>query len=142
MKLTAFSDSQSDTAIRSVWVTGECSHPPFLIPESTSDSLTAKTATTDEGPMTRMPKRVALRGAAPNPFRSSTEIVYALPQRTDVTLAVYDLMGRRVATLASGSRGTGVHRARLSSTSLPSGAYVVRLQADGQQKTRRITVVE
>ena len=92
--------------------------------------------------MTRMPKRVALRGAAPNPFRSSTEIVYALPERTDVTLAVYDLMGRRVATLASGSRGTGVHRARLSSTSLPSGAYVVRLRAGGKQKTRRITVVE
>ena len=142
VKLTAFSDSQSDTAIRSVWVQGECPHPPCLIPESTSDSLTAKTATTDEGPMTRMPKRVALRGAAPNPFRSSTEIVYALPQRTDVTLAVYDLMGRRVRQLASGARSAGIHRARLSSTSLPSGAYVVRLQADGQQKTRRITVVK
>jgi hypothetical protein len=68
--------------------------------------------------------------------------VYALPQRTDVTLAVYDLMGRRVATLASGPRGTGVHRARLGSTSLPSGAYVVRLRAGGEQKTRRITVVK
>ena len=142
VKLTAFSDSQSDTAIRSVWVTGECSNPPCPILDSTSDSLAAKTTTTDEGPITETPKRVALRGAAPNPFRSSTEIVYALPQRTDVTLAVYDLMGRRVATLASGPRGTGVHRARLGSTSLPSGAYVVRLQADGQQKTRRITVVK
>ena len=141
VKLTAFSDSQSDTVVRSIWVKGECSHPPCLIPESTSDSLAAKTATT-KGPMTETPKRVALHGAAPNPFRSFTEIVYALPQRTDVTLTVYDLMGRRVATLASGSRGTGVHRARLGSTSLPSGAYVVRLQANGQQKTRRITVVK
>ena len=82
--------------------------------------------------MTRMPKRVALRGAAPNPFQSSTEIVYALPQRTDVTLAVHDLMGRRVRQLTSGARSAGIHRARLSSTSLPSGAYVVRLQADGR----------
>ena len=142
VKLTASSGSQSDTVVRSIWVQGECSNPPCPIVESTSDSLTNKTASTDEGPTIQTPKRVALRGAAPNPFRSSTEIVYALPERTDVTLAVYDLMGRRVATLASGSRGTGVHRARLGSTSLSSGAYVVRLQADGQQKIRRITVVK
>ncbi|WP_158704984.1 zinc-dependent metalloprotease [Salinibacter altiplanensis] len=144
VKLTVSSGSQSDTAVRSVYVFGggDCDNPPCPILESTSDSLAAQTATTDEGPMTQTPKRVALRGAAPNPFRSSTEIVYALPQRTDVTLTVYDLMGRKMSTLDTGTRSAGTHQVRLNATALPSGPYVVRLRAGGQQKTGRITVVK
>lgn len=140
VKLTVSSESQSDTVVRSIWVQGQCSLPPCPIVESTSDSLIAKTATT--APKTQKPKRVALRGAAPNPFRSSTQITYALPERTDVTLTVYDLMGRKVATLDTGARSAGTHRVRLDATALPSGPYVVRLQAGTTQKTQRITMVK
>ena len=88
------------------------------------------------------PEWLALSGAVPNPVRSAARVRYSLPERTDVTLAVYDLMGRKVATLAAGARSAGTHRARLEGTSLPSGTYVVRLRAGEVQKSRRITVVK
>jgi hypothetical protein len=42
-------------------------------------------------------------------------------EQTDVTLTVYDLVGRKVATLAAGVRSAGRHRARLEGTALPTG---------------------
>ena len=75
-------------------------------------------------------------------MRTGGTIAYALPERTDVTLAVYDLMGWQVATLARGTESAGTHRARLEGASLPSGTYVVRLRAGEVQKSRRITVVK
>lgn len=86
-------------------------------------------------------RRGGLRGATPNPITTGGTIAYALPERTDVTLAVYDLMGRQVATLARGTESAGTHRARLEGASLPSGTYIVRLRAGETQRSRRITVI-
>lgn len=88
------------------------------------------------------PERVALRLAGPNPFEASTSIAYELPEQMPVELVVYDITGREVKRLASGSYRPGTHRSRLDGSSLSSGTYVVRLQADGKEKTKRITVVK
>lgn len=96
-----------------------------------------KTARTPENP-----ERLALRLAGPNPFETTTTLAYDLPERTSVELVVYDITGRTVKRLASGSHRAGTHRARLDGASLPSGVYVVRLNAGGKQKTQRMTVVK
>ncbi|HYE95177.1 MAG TPA: FlgD immunoglobulin-like domain containing protein, partial [Rubricoccaceae bacterium] len=57
-----------------------------------------------------------------------------------VTVAAFDVLGRRVATLHDGALGAGPHTFSFDGRSLPPGAYVVRLTADGASAARRVTV--
>ncbi|MEF8939742.1 MAG: T9SS type A sorting domain-containing protein [Salinivenus sp.] len=87
------------------------------------------------------PDRLALRGNAPNPFARRTTLRYTLPRAADVHLSVYDALGRRVATLAEGRQPAGRKERVFDAGRLPSGLYLVRLQADDHVVTRRVTVV-
>ncbi len=80
---------------------------------------------------------VALRGIAPNPGGGETTVTYALARPAAVDLALYDLQGRRVRTLAGGSTGAGVHAARFDARTLAPGVYVCRLAADAAVAARR-----
>lgn len=82
-----------------------------------------------------------LQSNAPNPFRSTTTIRYALPQPGEVRLDVFDVLGRRVATLADEPQAAGERAVRFDASALPAGVYVVRLQAGGRTETRRIVRV-
>ncbi len=77
----------------------------------------------------------------PNPVRRQGTFEFALPDETDVTLRVYDVLGREVATLASGSKEAGRHTVELRTEELSSGVYFGRLRAGGQTVTQKITVV-
>lgn len=59
----------------------------------------------------------------PNPFYSSTNIHYELPVDSRVTINVYDVMGRKVATVVDGFRKAGTHVTRLSAANLSDGVY-------------------
>ena len=83
---------------------------------------------------------LALR-TAPNPVRSSTAVRYTLAQPTDVALAVYDVLGRQVATLATGVQAAGEHDATWQATGVAPGLYVVQLRAGGVVATSRVVVV-
>lgn len=91
---------------------------------------------------TERPDAFALRGSTPNPVRTQATIRYAMPEATDVTLTVYDVMGRHVATLTEGRRSVGVHEVTLEATGLPSGVYLYRLQAGSYRETKRLVVVK
>jgi len=64
----------------------------------------------------------------PNPFNGSTIISYRLPLHSDVNLEVYDVLGRKVATLVDARQEPGVHQALFAPTQLPSGLYVYSLK--------------
>jgi len=91
----------------------------------------------------RAPDRLEVLGTAPNPARNQATVRLAVPDPTaadDVTLALYDVMGRRVQTV------TGVRSGRsavdLDVSDLSSGVYVLRLTAGGTTRTQRLTVVQ
>jgi len=92
------------------------------------------------------PDRFAAMGNYPNPFRSTTKIRFALPEQAAVTLEVYDIMGRRVATIVDREIGAGAHevvwngRAEDGSP-LASGVYLYRLKAGTNVATQRLTLV-
>jgi len=89
------------------------------------------------------PETFVLEGNAPNPVAGATTIRYALPQAANVTLTVYDVLGRRVRTLVSGEKQTaGRKRIRFAAGGLSAGVYVVRMQAGSFTETRRMVVVE
>jgi hypothetical protein len=72
-----------------------------------------------------------------NPFRDRTEIRWSLPEPGPVTLAVYDVTGRRVATLAHGAKAAGSHTVTWDGRTddgwgAASGTYWLRLEAPGR----------
>ncbi|HNW60116.1 MAG TPA: DUF5060 domain-containing protein [bacterium] len=100
------------------------------------DILFANSSTTGvrthAGPM--QPESLQLLQNWPNPFNAATEIVFFLPARRAVELALYDLQGRRVATLAAGEQEAGQHRIRWEAEGKPSGTYFLVLRAGGEKR--------
>ncbi|RMG54742.1 MAG: T9SS C-terminal target domain-containing protein [Bacteroidetes bacterium] len=68
---------------------------------------------------------------APNPSGGATTLRYVLPERTEVQLGLYDLMGREVHQLESGHQLAGEHALTFEPAGLPDGIYLVRLRIDG-----------
>ncbi|MCS3659420.1 T9SS type A sorting domain-containing protein [Salinibacter ruber] len=93
------------------------------------------------------PERVELLPSVPHPVRSYATFRYRVPERTRATLELYDLLGRRVATLVDDeSVGPGTHtyawtRQNTGGT-LSSGAYLLRLQAGDVTRTRRLVIMQ
>ncbi len=87
-----------------------------------------------------LPEEVRLT-SYPNPVRRQGTLEYALPESREVSLKVYDVLGRRVATLEQGRKKAGRHTARLETGRLSSGVYFGRLEAGGKTRTQKITVV-
>ncbi len=82
----------------------------------------------------------------PNPFDGSTEIRFTLPRAARVSLEVYDVMGHRVATLASGMRAAGSHGVSfrpgaLAKEPLSAGVYFYRFQTGAFSATRKMLVL-
>jgi hypothetical protein len=78
----------------------------------------------------------------PNPFNPSTTIAFELPSASDVTLTIFDLMGREVATVASGMLSAGRHEVRWDAGRLASGMYVYRLRAGSFVKSKTLSLVK
>jgi hypothetical protein len=64
----------------------------------------------------------------PNPFNPSTTIAYDLREATDVTLNVFDVLGRHVSTLVNGYQAAGRYSLAFEANGLPSGVYFYRLE--------------
>lgn len=91
-------------------------------------------------PEAAAPRGLELAPAFPNPARGATTVRFGLPQRAQVTVALYSLLGERVVTLADGQREAGWHLVRLDEARLPAGIYFVQLQAGGMSRTAKLVV--
>lgn len=120
------------------------SNPPFE-----ADALTYRLKQVDldgsasfSAPVTlrRTVDEVTLRAPFPNPTSGRATVQFAVPERQDVSLRLYDVLGRRVTTLVDGAR-EGRKQAQFDTSDLSSGVYFLRLEAGGQVQTRRVTVV-
>lgn len=68
----------------------------------------------------------------PNPFNPETTIPYSLHETADILLEIYDVMGRRIATLEEGEMRPGLHQPEFDASGLASGVYVYRLMVNGE----------
>jgi hypothetical protein len=87
------------------------------------------------------PDRLELLAPYPNPARSGVTLRAEVPGAAVVELAVYDVLGRRVAMLADEARSAGRVERHLDTSGWASGVYFVRLVAGGEVRTQRLTVV-
>ena len=87
-------------------------------------------STSVEG-ISEVPTSYELEQNFPNPFNPTTKISYSVPQAGNVSLTVHNALGQVVATLASGRSQVGNHTVTFDASSLPSGVYFYRLEAEG-----------
>ncbi|NNE44241.1 MAG: T9SS type A sorting domain-containing protein, partial [Gemmatimonadetes bacterium] len=102
---------------------------PVELPAGTGVNLFAEAGT------------LALRQNYPNPAVSSTRIAFSLAAEGEAVLEVFDVGGRRVATLVDGRLPAGDHVYAWRPEALASGVYHYRLQVGGESVTRRMVVL-
>jgi hypothetical protein len=93
--------------------------------------------TPDEQPLS-----FRLNAAYPNPFNPSTVIPFQLASASDVQIQVFDMLGRRVATLIDEFKPAGNHTVRFEASGLSSGVYMIRFTAPGAQQTRSVSLIK
>jgi hypothetical protein len=77
----------------------------------------------------------------PNPFNPTTTISYRLPTAGFVTLKVFDVLGREVATLVNEVNAPGEHVVQLEANNLSSGVYYYRLSAGSSIQTKKMILI-
>ena len=78
----------------------------------------------------------------PNPFNPSTVIRYQLPASSQVSLKVYDVLGREVATLVDTRESAGIYSVSFDGSNLASGVYFYRLQAGNFSDMKKLTLLK
>ncbi|MDZ7723516.1 MAG: endo-1,4-beta-xylanase [candidate division KSB1 bacterium] len=89
-----------------------------------------------------LPSEYKVYNNYPNPFNPSTQIMYDLPERSRVTLEVFDIKGRRIQTLVNEIKNAGSHRVTFNADRMPSGVYFYRLSADDFTRVKRMMLIK
>ncbi len=88
------------------------------------------------------PSEFRLEQNFPNPFNPTTTVEYSLASTENVSLRVYDIIGRQVAELVSGVKSAGTHRAAFNATGMASGVYFYRLTAGNSEITKSMILLK
>jgi len=78
----------------------------------------------------------------PNPFNPTTTIRFSLPKREHVTLKVFDVLGREVATLVDGVKDAGEHSVVWNDAYVSSGVYFYRLTTPQFSQTKTMVLIK
>ncbi len=97
---------------------------------------------TDVAERPGLPARFELGQNYPNPFNPATKIDYSVGQTGPVSLKVFDLLGREVATLFNGEQRIGNFTAEFDGTNLASGVYIYRLQFGTNSISRKLVLMK
>ncbi|MGB9664701.1 MAG: T9SS type A sorting domain-containing protein [Ignavibacteria bacterium] len=97
--------------------------------------------TSVDNPITS-PNRFELQQNYPNPFNPTTTIRFSIPEKSMVTLKVYDMLGREVTTLINEIKNAGTHSVKFAGKDLPSGMYLYTLTAGNYTATKKMMLVK
>ncbi|WP_020402517.1 T9SS type A sorting domain-containing protein [Gracilimonas tropica] len=118
---------------------GQFNQPEFGVQKFTTDQVF--TSNENEG-VAEIPKGYELDQNYPNPFNPTTNINYSINEAGPVTLKVYDMTGREVATLVNERMSAGSHQVTFDASNLSSGVYLYSLQANGVRLTNKMTLIK
>ncbi len=88
------------------------------------------------------PDQYALAQNYPNPFNPATTIVFAIPQTGFVNLAVFNLLGEKVAELVNEIKESGNHTVKFDAGNLSSGTYIYTLRVNGNVISKKMTLIK
>ena len=90
----------------------------------------------------QIPSEFSLEQNYPNPFNPSTTIRYALPQRSHVTLTVFNTLGQQMAMLVNGEVEPGYHEVQFNASGLSSGVYFYRIHAGDFVQSKKLLLLK
>lgn len=103
------------------------------------DSVSAIVTGIEDG--ITLPTSYSLSQNYPNPFNPSTTIKYQIPQLSLVTLKVFDVLGKEIATLVSEEKAVGSYEVEFNTKGLSSGIYFYRLEAGNFIETKKMVLL-
>ncbi len=90
-----------------------------------------------------IPKEFFVDQNYPNPFNPATTIQFGLPAQAEVSLIVYDILGREVARLVNSEvMNAGIYKFNFNASQLASGTYIYRLQADKKVEVKKMLLLK
>ncbi len=92
--------------------------------------------------MVELPQDYSLEQNFPNPFNPSTNISFTIPEKTEVKLAVFNLLGELVTEIVSGNLEAGYYNYSFDATGLTSGIYLYKLETASFSQTRKMILVK
>ncbi len=95
----------------------------------------------ESGKDEEIPKVFALDQNYPNPFNPSTTILFSIPQRGNVSLKIYDVLGNEVATLVNDEKPAGMYEVEFDASQLSSGVYFYRIITDSFIQTKKMILI-
>ena len=114
----------------------------FLNGVLTGDTTFVYTTSIDDVPHPERSEGPMLLSTYPNPFNPTTVIGYRLAVSGRTQISVYNPLGQRVAILLDGVQAPGQHSVTFDAAGLPSGMYVIVLEAAGMRDVRKVTLLK
>ncbi len=90
----------------------------------------------------QIPSKHVLKQNFPNPFNPTTQIRFEIPVSGLVTLKIFDVLGREVATLVNERKSPGTYDVEWNASTMPSGVYFYRLQAGKYAETKKLLLLK
>lgn len=104
--------------------------------------LSGVTSVADENKTVENPTAFRLNQNYPNPFNPTTEISFSLPEAGKVVLEVYNVLGKKIATLVDGQINAGAHSIIFDAGQLPSGIYFYKFQANNFSSIKKMNLLK
>ncbi len=94
-----------------------------------------------------IPSEFSLSQNYPNPFNMSTTIEYGLPEQSQVSITVYNILGQEVSTLVDGIKPAGLYQTQWDGTNshgntVATGVYMYRIETSNYIKTKKMLLVK
>jgi len=90
----------------------------------------------------KLPTEYRLEQNYPNPFNPSTIIKFGIPERTNVVIKIYDILGSEVITLINQEMDIGWYEVQFNASNYSSGIYIYRMQAGNYISTKKMLLVK
>ena len=88
------------------------------------------------------PNSFVLHQNFPNPFNPNTAIKFAISEKSQVNLSVFNLLGKKVAVLVDGNKNAGEYQVDFNAGNLPSGVYLYKLQAGNFSSSYKMIILK
>ena len=124
------------------WTDDQISISGHLIRRELREAYDSTVSITDVKFNSELPTKFQLEQNYPNPFNPSTSIQYSVASSQMVTLRVYDVIGREIATLVNEQKQPGRYEVQWNAAKSVSGVYFYRLQEDGFSQTKRMILIK
>ena len=96
----------------------------------------------EEEQLSEVPTVFLLSQNYPNPFNPSTKIKYSVPQSSNVTIKVFDILGKEIETLVNEEKPAGTYELTWIAEGLPSGVYFYQLKAGSFIETKKMLLLK